>query len=86
MGIFSGLFKGRDAPSNRTSGSCLIRKRKKGILEQTVICADEEIAALDEKIKAVQLELVDKATSSEEYDDLVKESDRLNEEKQKIQM
>lgn len=32
----------------------------------------------------VQLELVDKATSSEEYDDLVNESDRLNEEKQKI--
>lgn len=54
------------------------------ILGQTVICADEEIATLDEKIKTVQLEFVDKATSSEEYDDLVNESDRLNEEKQKI--
>ena len=31
------------------------------ILEQTVICADEELVELDEKIKAVQLELVDKA-------------------------
>ena len=51
------------------------------ILEQTVICADEE---LDEKIKAVQLELVDRATSSEGYEDLARESDRLNEEKQKI--
>lgn len=48
------------------------------------ICADEELEALDDKIKAVQLELVDKATSSEEYDDLVSESDRFNEEKQKI--
>lgn len=36
------------------------------------------------KIQVIQLELVDKATSSEEYDDLVNESDRLNEEKQKI--
>lgn len=35
------------------------------ILEQTVICADEEFAELDEKTKAVQLELVDRATSSE---------------------
>ena len=56
------------------------------ILEQTVICADEELADLDEKIKAVQLELVDKATSSEGYEDLARESDRLNEEKQKIQV
>ena len=54
------------------------------ILEQTVICADEELAELDEKIKAVQLELVDRATSSEGYEDLARESDRLNEEKQKI--
>src|SRR5574344_2042325 len=54
------------------------------ILEQTVICADEELAELDEKIKAVQLELVDKATSSEGYEDLARESDRLNEEKEKI--
>ena len=54
------------------------------ILEQTVICADEELAELEEKIKAVQLELVDKATSSEGYEDLARESDRLNEEKQKI--
>lgn len=53
-------------------------------LEQTVICADEELAELDEKIKAVQLELVDRATSSEGYEDLARESDRLNEEKQKI--
>ena len=56
------------------------------ILEQTVICADEELAALDEKIKAVQLELVNRATSSEGYEDLARESDRLNEEKQKIQV
>ena len=54
------------------------------ILEQTVICADEELAELDEKIKAVQLEIVDRATSSESYEDLARESDRLNEEKQKI--
>ena len=54
------------------------------ILEQTVICADEELAELDEKIKAVQLELVDRATSSEGYEDLARESDKLNEEKQKI--
>ena len=54
------------------------------ILEQTVICADEELAELDEKIKAVQLELVDRATSSEGYEDLARESDRLNEEKQKL--
>lgn len=54
------------------------------IMEQTVICADEELAELDEKIKAVQLELVDRATSSEGYEDLARESDRLNEEKQKI--
>lgn len=54
------------------------------ILEQTVVCADEELAELDEKIKAVQLELVDRATSSEGYEDLARESDRLNEEKQKI--
>ena len=54
------------------------------ILEQTVICADEELAELDEKIKAVQLELVDRATSSEGYEDLARESNRLNEEKQKI--
>ena len=49
------------------------------ILEQTVICADEELAELDERIKAVQLELVDRATSSEGYEDLARESDRLNE-------
>ena len=54
------------------------------ILEQTVICADEGLAELDEKIKAVQLELVDRATSSEGYEDLARESDRLNEEKQKL--
>ena len=48
------------------------------------LCADEELAELDEKIKAVQLELVDRATSSEGYEDLARESDRLNEEKQKI--
>lgn len=56
------------------------------ILEQTVICADDKLAALDEKIKAVQLELVDRATSSEGYDDLVRKSERLNEEKQQIQI
>lgn len=44
----------------------------------------EELAELDEKIKAVQLGLVDRATSSEGYEDLARESDRLNEEKQKI--
>ena len=44
------------------------------ILEQTVNCADEELAELDEKIKAVQLELVDRATSSEGYEDLARES------------
>lgn len=59
-------------------------KNLETILEQTDICADEELAELDERIKAVQLELVDRATSSEEYEDLARESDRLNEEKQKI--
>lgn len=49
------------------------------ILEQTVICADDEIAVIDEKIKAVQLELVNRATSSEGYDDLSAESERLRE-------
>ena len=34
----------------------------------------------------MQLELVDRATSSEGYDDLVRESERLNEEKQQIQI
>lgn len=56
------------------------------ILEQTVICADDEIAALDEKIKAVQLELVNRATSSEGYDDLSAESERLREERQNLQL
>ncbi len=54
------------------------------ILEQTVICADEKLAALDEKIRAVQLELVNRATSSEGYEDLVRESDRLREERQSL--
>lgn len=56
------------------------------ILEQTVICADDEIAALDEKIKAVQLEFVNRATSSEGYDDLSAESERLREERQSLQL
>jgi hypothetical protein len=56
------------------------------ILEQTVICADDEIAAIDEKIQAVQLELVNRATSSEGYDELIKENDRLKDEKQKLQL
>lgn len=53
------------------------------ILEQTVISVDEELAALDEKMNAVQLKLVNRATSSEGYEDLTRESDRLNEEKEK---
>lgn len=33
------------------------------ILEQTVISADDEIAGIDETIQAIQIELVNRATS-----------------------
>jgi hypothetical protein len=54
------------------------------ILEQTVIFGEVEIEAIDEQIKKLQFELVNRATSSEKYDDLADAMDELREKKKKI--
>lgn len=56
------------------------------ILEQTVISGEVEIEAIDEQIKKLQFELVNRATSSESYNDLADAMDELREKKKKIQV